>query len=216
MPSRDRAFLERWGDGPVTLLGDVAHPMLTTLAQGASMAMEDAVVLTRTLAEPATGDDLVSALHAYDERRRDRTRAMVTESRRMSDLTQRARPRRCLVRNAYFRVVPRHVLTRQTAQALTYPDCPATEPSSVQRELSPLERLYWIADQTSPLHVIARARVHGHLPPSLHRRSLDTLQLRHPLLRVAITDDGTGAHTAFIPPDGRQIPLRHVPVPPGD
>ncbi|MEE1810852.1 phthiocerol/phthiodiolone dimycocerosyl transferase family protein, partial [Streptomyces sp. BE133] len=46
--------------------------------------------------------------------------------------------------------------------------------------------------------------------------SLDTLQLRHPLLRVAITDDGTGAHTAFIPPDGRQIPLRHVPVPPGD
>lgn len=34
VPSRDRAFLERWGDGPVTLLGDAAHPMLTTLAQG--------------------------------------------------------------------------------------------------------------------------------------------------------------------------------------
>ncbi|KIF00793.1 hypothetical protein PL81_39360 [Streptomyces sp. RSD-27] len=93
---------------------------------------------------------------------------------------------------------------------------PATGPGGVRRELSPLERLYWIADHTSPLNVIARARVHGHPPPSLHRRALDTLQLRHPLLRVAITDDGTGAHPAFVPLDGRRIPLRFVHVPPGD
>ncbi|MFE3627237.1 FAD-dependent monooxygenase [Streptomyces goshikiensis] len=216
VPSRDRAFLERWGDGPVTLLGDAAHPMLTTLAQGAGMAMEDAVVLARTLAEPMTGDDPARALRAYEERRRDRTRAMVAGSRRMSELTQGATPRSRLVRNAYFRFVPRRVLVRQTAQALTYPDDSATGSGSVQRELSPLERLYWIADRTSPLNVIARARVHGHLPPSLHRRALDLLQLRHPLLRVAITDDGTGAHPAFVPLDARQIPLRHVHVPPDD
>ncbi len=216
VPSRDRAFLERWGDGPVTLLGDAAHPMLTTLAQGAGMAMEDAVVLARALAEPMTGDDPVRALRAYEERRRDRTRAMVAGSRRMSELTQGATPRSRLVRNAYFRFVPRRVLVRQTAQALTYPEDSATGSGSVQRELSPLERLYWIADRTSPLNVIARARVHGHLPPSLHRRALDLLQLRHPLLRVAITDDGTGAHPAFVPLDARQIPLRHVHVPPDD
>ncbi|MFE0040225.1 short-chain dehydrogenase [Streptomyces sp. NPDC059015] len=107
-----------------------------------------------------------------------------------------------------------HALTRRTAQ--DPPDGPATGPSSVHRELSPLERLYWIADRTSPLNVIARARVHGHLPPSLHRHALDTLQLRHPLLRVAIADDGTGAHPAFIPVDGRQIPLRFAHVPPDD
>ncbi|WP_327326547.1 FAD-dependent monooxygenase [Streptomyces sp. NBC_01210] len=214
--SRDRAFLERWGDGPLTLLGDAAHPMLTTLAQGAGMAMEDAVALARTLAEPMTGDDPALALRAYEERRRDRTRAMVAGSRRMSELTQGATPRSRLVRNAYFRLVPRHVLARQTAQALAYPDGSATGSSNVQRELSPLERLYWIADRTSPLNVIARARVHGHLPTSLHRRALDTLQLRHPLLRVAITDDGTGAHPAFVPLDGRQIPLRYVHVPPDD
>lgn len=216
VPSRDRDFLERWGEGPVTLLGDAAHPMLTTLAQGAGTAMEDAVVLARTLAEQTTGDDPVRALRAYEDRRRDRTRTMVAESRTMSDLTQGARLRDRLARHAYFRLVPRPVLTRQTALALTYPDDVTPGPSSIRRELSPLERLYWIADRTSPLNVIARARVHGRLPPSLHRRCLDVLQLRHPLLRVAITDDGTGAHPAFVPLDGRQIPLRHVHLPPDD
>ncbi|MBQ0971857.1 FAD-dependent monooxygenase [Streptomyces sp. RK31] len=216
VPSQDRAFLERWGDGPVSLLGDAAHPMLTTLAQGAAMAMEDAVVLAHTLAEPAWGDDLVPALRAYEGRRRDRTRAMVAESRAMSDLEQGARIRQRLARDRYFRLAPRRLLARRTAQALTFPGRPSVEVSNVQRELSPVERMYWIVDQTSPLNVIARARVHGHLPASLHRRSLDILQLRHPLLRVAITDDGTGAHPVFTPLDDRQIPLRHVNVPPDD
>ncbi|MFD5931685.1 FAD-dependent monooxygenase [Streptomyces sp. NPDC060333] len=215
VPSRDRAFLERWGDGPVTLLGDAAHPMLTTLAQGAGMAMEDAVVLARTLAE-VTSDDPVRALRAYEELRRDRTRAMVAGSRSMNRLTQGARPHRRLIRDASFRLMPRRLLVRQTTQALTYPHEPAAEPGGVRRGLSPLERLYWIADLTSPLNVIARARVHGRMSPSLHRRALDILQLRHALLRVAITDDGTGAHPAFVPLDGRRIPLRHVRVRPDD
>ncbi|MGW3111045.1 FAD-dependent monooxygenase [Streptomyces sp. NPDC001091] len=217
VPSRDRAFLEQWGDGPVTLLGDAAHPMLTTLAQGAAMAIEDAVVLAHTLAERSTGDDLVPALRAYEARRLDRTRTMVTESRRMSDLEQAARPARRLLRDSYFRLVPRPALTRQTAQALTFPDGPpARTTDDVRRPLSPVERLYWIVDQTSPLNVIARARVHGHLPASLHRRALDALQIGHPLLRVSITDDGTGTHPAFTPSDGEPIPLRHVTVPPDE
>src|SRR5262249_45951931 len=41
----DRPPLRRWGDGPVTLLGDAAHPMLPYLAQGAAIAIEDAAVL---------------------------------------------------------------------------------------------------------------------------------------------------------------------------
>ncbi|MFD8749819.1 FAD-dependent monooxygenase [Kitasatospora sp. NPDC059577] len=216
VPSRDRDFLERWGEGPVTLLGDAAHPMLTTLAQGAGTAIEDAVVLARTLAGSAKGDDLGPALRTYEERRRDRTRAMVAASRAMSDLTHGARPRRRLLRDGYFRLVPRPVLLRQTTQALTFPAGPAAGPGSVQRALSPLERLYWIVDRTSPLNVIARARVLGHVPASLHRRALDALQVRHPLLRVAITDGGAGTHPAFAPLDGRPIPLRQVCVPPDD
>ncbi|MDT0400193.1 FAD-dependent oxidoreductase, partial [Streptomyces edwardsiae] len=133
--------LERWGEGPVTLLGDAAHPMLTTLAQGAGTAIEDAVVLARALAGPAAADDPAGALRRYEDLRRDRTRAMVAESRRMSDLTQGDSPRRRLLREGYLRLVPRSVLTRRTAEALTFPATLAAEPARVRRELSPLERL---------------------------------------------------------------------------
>ncbi|MEV8510456.1 condensation domain-containing protein [Actinoplanes sp. NPDC051475] len=78
----------------------------------------------------------------------------------------------------------------------------------VRRPLSPLERWYWIADQISPLNVIARVRLHGRFPPELARRSLDGLQARHPLLRVAITDDA-GRAAAFVP-STTTIALRQV------
>ncbi|MFI5496795.1 condensation domain-containing protein [Actinoplanes sp. NPDC051859] len=75
------------------------------------------------------------------------------------------------------------------------------------RALSPLERWYWIADQISPLHVVARVRLRGEFPPELARRSLDGLQARHPLLQVAIVEDGQGV--AFVP-CGAPIALRRV------
>ncbi|MDO8534656.1 MAG: FAD-dependent monooxygenase, partial [Xanthobacteraceae bacterium] len=66
----DRPPLERWGEGPVTLLGDAAHPMLPFLAQGAAAAIEDAVVLGRRLKR---ADEIPSALSAYEAERRART-----------------------------------------------------------------------------------------------------------------------------------------------
>ncbi len=45
----DRPPVARWSDGPVVLLGDAAHPMLQYAAQGACMALEDAVVLGELL-----------------------------------------------------------------------------------------------------------------------------------------------------------------------
>ncbi|WP_349294363.1 FAD-dependent monooxygenase [Streptomyces sp. HU2014] len=215
VPSRDRAFLERWGDGPVTLLGDAAHPMLTTLGQGSAMAVEDAVVLAHTLAEPGALDDLPLALRTYEERRRDRTRAMVAASRSMSDLEQADTPGLRKVRDDYFRLTPREELARQNEEALTFPGVPAPEPR-VRRPLSPLERWYWTADRTSPLSGVIRARLHGPAPLPLLRRALDVVQARHPLLRVAITGDEAGAEPAFRPLTGRQIPLRHILVSPED
>ncbi|WP_239590361.1 FAD-dependent monooxygenase [Streptomyces aureoverticillatus] len=212
IPSHDRAFRERWGEGPVTLLGDAAHPMLTTLGQGAAMAIEDAVVLAHTLAEPGAADDLPRALRTYEGRRRERTRTMVDASRRMSDLEQADTPARRLARDTYVRLAPRHVLRRDATQALTFPRLPAQAPR-LERELSPLERWYWIADQTSPLNGIARVRVRGALPIDLLREALDALQARHPLLRVAISDDD-GRRPAFRPIQNRPIPLRHVTLPP--
>ncbi|WP_307822020.1 FAD-dependent monooxygenase [Streptomyces coffeae] len=214
VPSRDRTFLERWGDGPVTLLGDAAHPMLTTLGQGSAMAIEDAVVLAHTLAEPGARDDLPLALRTYEDRRRDRTRAMVAASRSMSDLEQADTPAQRQVRDDYFRLTPRQELARRNAEALTFPGIPDPEPR-VRRNLSPLERWYWIADRTSPLNGVIRTRVHGHLELPLLRRALDILQSRHPLLRTAISDK-EGETPAFRPVGGRPIPLRHLQVPAAD
>ena len=48
----DRDPVEKWIDGRVVLLGDAAHPMLQYFAQGACMALEDAVCLSHMLATP--------------------------------------------------------------------------------------------------------------------------------------------------------------------
>lgn len=121
VPSRDRAFLERWGEGPVTLLGDAAHPMLTTLGQGSGIAIEDAVVLAHTLAEPGATADLPLALRRYEDRRRDRTRQMVATSRSLSDLEQAVSPAERKARDDYFRLTPREELVLRNLESLTFP-----------------------------------------------------------------------------------------------
>jgi salicylate hydroxylase len=67
----DRAPTAHWGKGPVTLLGDAAHPILPYLAQGAAMAIEDAAVLALRLAD--TPDDPAGAMRRYERLRRART-----------------------------------------------------------------------------------------------------------------------------------------------
>jgi salicylate hydroxylase len=70
----DRAPLPRWSRGPVTLLGDAAHPMFPFFAQGAAQAIEDAAVLARCLAEDLAHP--VAALRRYDVLRIPRTTRM--------------------------------------------------------------------------------------------------------------------------------------------
>jgi FAD-dependent urate hydroxylase len=66
----DEVVLDGWSRGPVLLVGDAAHATAPTLAQGAAMAFEDAVVLGEVL--KATPEDVPAALRAYEQRRRDR------------------------------------------------------------------------------------------------------------------------------------------------
>jgi salicylate hydroxylase len=80
----DRAPLARWGVGRATLLGDAAHPMLPYLAQGAAMAIEDAAVLARQLAD--SPDDPQSALRAYEHQRGRRTARVQRAARRNGTL----------------------------------------------------------------------------------------------------------------------------------
>ncbi len=67
----DRPPIRDWSKGNITLLGDAAHPMLQYLAQGANMAIEDAVCLARKI-ELSKGDD-ASAFLAYQQERYLRT-----------------------------------------------------------------------------------------------------------------------------------------------
>ncbi len=60
----DRDPRRGWSQGRVTLLGDAAHPMLQYLAQGANMALEDAVCLADQIG--ARGGDIAAAFADYE------------------------------------------------------------------------------------------------------------------------------------------------------
>jgi len=74
----DRAPQRIRAQGPVTLIGDAAHPMLPFLAQGGAMAIEDAVVLARCL---AGDEDTSRALRAYERARHRRVARVQREAR---------------------------------------------------------------------------------------------------------------------------------------
>jgi salicylate hydroxylase len=67
----DRPAIKEWCKGRITLLGDAAHPMLQYLAQGANMAIEDAVCLANQI--DATGRDYEKAFRMYRDLRYLRT-----------------------------------------------------------------------------------------------------------------------------------------------
>jgi salicylate hydroxylase len=67
----DRPPIKNWSRGRITLLGDAAHPMLQYLAQGAGMAVEDAVCLADKAVE--MDGDYAAAFRAYQQARYLRT-----------------------------------------------------------------------------------------------------------------------------------------------
>jgi salicylate hydroxylase len=67
----DRAPLDRWSVGRVTLLGDACHPMLPFMAQGAAQSIEDGATLAACLT--AAGADVPGALRDYERLRIPRT-----------------------------------------------------------------------------------------------------------------------------------------------
>lgn len=67
----DREPVETWTKGRIALLGDAAHPMLQYLAQGACMAIEDAVCLAECL--HGSRSDPHRAFLAYQKARYLRT-----------------------------------------------------------------------------------------------------------------------------------------------
>jgi len=99
----DRDPIAQWGAGPVTLLGDAAHPMLPHTGQGAAQAIEDAVALGLVLADTA---DVAGALRRYEQVRAARANRLVVRGRRAAWATTTRSRVIVGLRTALIRLVP--------------------------------------------------------------------------------------------------------------
>jgi zeaxanthin epoxidase len=75
-----------WSDGNVVLVGDAVHPMMPNLGQGGCQAIEDAYVLTETLAATKASDGLEDSLQTFFRKRFLRVSTVQLLSRLASDL----------------------------------------------------------------------------------------------------------------------------------
>ena len=97
----ERRTTFRGGTGPVTLIGDAAHPMLPFLAQGAGMAIEDAAVIADCLVRYRGTAD---ALRHYEAARTTRTQRVRDASRKQGKIYGMSGPE-ALVRNLGMRLL---------------------------------------------------------------------------------------------------------------
>ncbi|NLU75355.1 NAD(P)-binding protein [Streptomyces sp. HNM0575] len=86
--ARDLSTVTRWRTERILLIGDAAHAASPATGQGASMALEDAVVLAKSLRD---APDTPSALERYERLRRPRVERNIVNSAR---LTPRRAPNR--------------------------------------------------------------------------------------------------------------------------
>jgi 2-polyprenyl-6-methoxyphenol hydroxylase-like FAD-dependent oxidoreductase len=81
----DRKPARKWSDGRVVLIGDAAHPTTPNLGQGGCMAIEDGIVLARSL---ATCTDTEQALKAFTVERFKRVASITQASWHLGKVSQ--------------------------------------------------------------------------------------------------------------------------------
>jgi len=96
----DREPIANWVFGRVTILGDAAHPTTQYMAQGACMALEDAVTLGEALR--VNQNDWAKALELYERSRVARTARIVLSGREMGRIYHAKGVER-LVRNSLWK-----------------------------------------------------------------------------------------------------------------
>jgi 2-polyprenyl-6-methoxyphenol hydroxylase-like FAD-dependent oxidoreductase len=75
----EEVVLDSWSRGAVLLIGDAAHATSPNMAQGAAMALEDAIVLAECLTATA---GVADGIAAYERRRRPRTEWVLRQTHR--------------------------------------------------------------------------------------------------------------------------------------
>jgi 2-polyprenyl-6-methoxyphenol hydroxylase-like FAD-dependent oxidoreductase len=81
----DHPSMRKWVKGRVALLGDSAHACTPNLGQGGGMAIEDALVLAKSLNAESS---IETALRLYEKRRTVRTKHIQQRSRMMGQIAQ--------------------------------------------------------------------------------------------------------------------------------
>jgi len=109
----DRPWISRWGDGRVTLLGDAAHPFTPDLGLGGALAIEDAEELHASL---EACDDPATALRTYEDKRREKAKAVAVKSRLTGDMAQWSNPLMTGARNALVARCPEFIWSRKIKQ----------------------------------------------------------------------------------------------------
>ena len=98
----DRVPALSWSKQNITLLGDAAHPTLPTLGQGACMALEDALIVTKCLVESSSP---ATAFQNYESQRFSRTKSIVEQSLRSGRMGQLAHPITVKLRETLMKVM---------------------------------------------------------------------------------------------------------------
>jgi len=115
--ARDCAPLPRWGKGMVTLLGDAAHSCTPNLGQGGCMALEDALVLAKSVKrEPA----LQLAFRRYESLRLNRTKHIQQRSLLMGYVGQWQNPLFVTGRQIVTRMLPARIFERNLRRVYSY------------------------------------------------------------------------------------------------
>ena len=105
----DRQPVKTWGKGCCTLLGDAAHPTTPNMGQGAGMAIEDAIVLARSM---SSNSDSVAAFRVYERLRYARTANITKISRYYGVMGQWKNPGAAWLRNKLIRLGSGSAATR--------------------------------------------------------------------------------------------------------
>jgi FAD-dependent urate hydroxylase len=110
----EEVTLPRWSRGTALLIGDAAHATSPNMAQGAAMALEDAIVLADSLTGARS---ITEALRGYEARRRVRTDWVLAQTHRRD----RSRGLPPVIRNAVLRRTGRKLFAAGYAPLLARP-----------------------------------------------------------------------------------------------
>ena len=126
------APLSRYASGRVVLIGDAAHPMLPYLAQGGGCALEDALVLARTL--DAEDGDVGRTLARFEDQRMARCVRVQQASVRQGRI-YRLPAQVAWARDALFRAAPPAMLMSSLDWLYAWrpPELPAIAPAGDRR-----------------------------------------------------------------------------------